>query len=69
MLQIYLNAQFTISAANAKNCDRGFLKRRDEHPNGPFFLVLRVDENTMGSVLISDKSSSWAEYFTQTTHK
>ncbi|KAF2867399.1 heterokaryon incompatibility protein-domain-containing protein, partial [Massariosphaeria phaeospora] len=54
MLSIYVNAQFTISAAGATTCNEGFLARPDRHEdshNGPFFLALRADEDTMGSPL------------------
>jgi hypothetical protein len=61
MLQIYRNSLFTISAASASKCAQGFLEMRyDDSSIGAFYHPLRVDENTMGSILISDCSSSWA---------
>ncbi|CAM1503231.1 Fc.00g080070.m01.CDS01 [Cosmosporella sp. VM-42] len=59
MLQVYMNAHFTISAASASSCDQGFLQRRFDKEKGPFFLPVRVDADTMGSVLISDTGLSW----------
>ncbi|KAE9373668.1 HET-domain-containing protein, partial [Stipitochalara longipes BDJ] len=64
MLRIYRNAQFTISAASASNCKQGFLKvlplqDGTDDTEGPFFLPLRVDENTMGSVLVSKGEGQW----------
>jgi hypothetical protein len=65
MLSIYLNAQFTISAAGARTCHEGFLATQQDHDEsfheGPFFLPLRADEDTMGSVLIMKDTRSWAE--------
>jgi hypothetical protein len=61
MLQIYQNSLFTISAASASMCSQGFLETRYNDPSiGAFYHPLRVDENTMGSILISDTSVSWA---------
>jgi hypothetical protein len=65
MLRIYLDAQFTISAAGAENCNQGFLAEQeqfnDSYKGGPFFLPLRTDEDTMGSVLIMEDTHSWSE--------
>ena len=61
MLQIYQNTLFTISAASASKCSQGFLETQYNDPSiGAFYHPLRVDENTMGSVLISHQSVSWA---------
>lgn len=58
MLHIYLNAHFVISAASVSNCDQGFLKQKDSDLDKAFFILRRVDKDTIGSALISEDSSS-----------
>jgi Heterokaryon incompatibility protein (HET) len=61
MLQIYRNSLFTISAASTSKCAQGFLETCYDDPSiRTFYHPLRVDEKTMGSILISDTSVSWA---------
>jgi len=59
IMQIYQNAQFTISAASASSVEQGFL-RLNLHDSRTviFHHPLRVDERTMGSILISHETLS-----------
>jgi hypothetical protein len=58
MLDIYMNSEVTISAASTSHCNQGFLEERHGTHDGVFYLPLRVDEDTMGSILISRDSVS-----------
>ncbi|GIJ90105.1 hypothetical protein Asppvi_009055 [Aspergillus pseudoviridinutans] len=60
MMDIYQNTLFTISAASAAAASEGFL-RPDLHDsrNEVWYHPLRVDEHTMGAVLVSDSSTSF----------
>ncbi|KAL6363067.1 hypothetical protein LRP88_02469 [Fusarium phalaenopsidis] len=60
MFQIYFNSCFTISAASALTCRDGFLKRLSANDTGLFFLPIRVDKSTKGSVLMSKEGPYWA---------
>ncbi|UPL00481.1 hypothetical protein LCI18_011415 [Fusarium solani-melongenae] len=60
MFQIYFNSCFTISAASAMTCKDGFLKRLPLNDTGLFFLPIRVDKSTKGSVLLSREGPYWA---------
>ncbi|RSL60414.1 hypothetical protein CEP53_005445 [Fusarium sp. AF-6] len=59
MFQIYFNSCFTISAASALTCKDGFLKRLSVNDTGLFFLPIRLDKNTKGSVLLSREGPYW----------
>ncbi|KAF7175044.1 hypothetical protein CNMCM7691_005512 [Aspergillus felis] len=60
MMDIYQNTLFTISAASAAAASEGFL-RTDLHDsrNEVWYHPLRVDEQTMGAVLVSHSSTSF----------
>lgn len=61
MMHIYQNTQFTISAASALDVTHGFLQTQLDDPSiGAFYQPLRIDEQTTGSVLISESSPSFA---------
>jgi hypothetical protein len=60
MFQIYFNSCFTISAASALTCRDGFLKRLSVNDTGLFFLPIRVDKSTKGSVLLCREGPYWA---------
>ncbi|PTB47615.1 hypothetical protein M431DRAFT_526026 [Trichoderma harzianum CBS 226.95] len=61
MMSIYQKTQFTISVASASAATEGFLQTNYHDPSiGAFYHPLRVEEETMGSVLIADSSSSFA---------
>ncbi|KAL7932076.1 heterokaryon incompatibility domain-containing protein [Trichoderma chlorosporum] len=61
MMGIYQKTQFTISAASATAATEGFLHTDYHDPSiGAFYHPLRVEKETMGSVLISESSSSFA---------
>ena len=61
MMHIFQNTQLTFSAASASGVTNGFLQTNFNDPSiGAFYHPLRMDEETMGSILISDMSSSFA---------
>ncbi|KAL7903855.1 heterokaryon incompatibility domain-containing protein [Trichoderma velutinum] len=61
MMGIYQKTQFTISVASASAATEGFLHTDYHDPSiGAFYHPLRVEEETMGSVIIADSSSSFA---------
>lgn len=61
MMSIYQNTQFTISAGSASAVAEGFLQTDYRDPNiGAYYHPLRVDEYTMGSVIITESAPSFA---------
>ncbi|KAL7966585.1 heterokaryon incompatibility domain-containing protein [Trichoderma sp. SZMC 28014] len=61
MMGIYQKTQFTISVASASAATQGFLQTDYHDPSiGAFYHPLRVKEDIMGSVIISEGSSSFA---------
>jgi hypothetical protein len=54
MRRIYENAFVTISAASASSCTQGFLDPR-ANPRSPRYLAVRVDNETIGSVLVATR--------------
>jgi hypothetical protein len=53
MFSIYQNAQVTISAAKAQNCNEGFLPRSPKW----FYIPIRVNDHAVGELLLTTHDS------------